>query len=89
MYIDTTVTVVGLSKDAIQLCHNWMTPFAKVAGLLGVPKLREFDRVRAEDEHNIQTHTDYLTMLVSIFFLSFKRENSGAIIPVSVISILV
>lgn len=70
MYIDTTVPVSGLSKDAIQLCLNWMTPFAEVAGLLAVPKLREFNRVRAEDKHNIQTHTDYLTMLVSIFFLS-------------------
>ncbi|XP_075907902.1 G1/S-specific cyclin-E2-like isoform X2 [Nelusetta ayraudi] len=60
---ETVEKVSGLSKDAIQLCLNWMTPFAEVAGLLGVPKLREFERVKAEDKHNIQTHTDYLTML--------------------------
>lgn len=61
--------VSGLSRDAIQLCLNWMAPFAEVAGLFGVPKSREFGRVNAEDEHNIQTHTDYMTMLVSSFFL--------------------
>lgn len=61
--------VSGLSRDAMQLCRNWMAPFAEVAGLFGVPKLRELARVNAEDEHNIQTHTDYLTMLVSIFSL--------------------
>lgn len=64
----------GLSKDSIQLCLNWMAPYVEAAGMFGRPKLREFDRVKAEDKHNIQTHTDYMTMLVSIFcciFFSF------------------
>lgn len=63
------VSLSGLSRDATQLCRNWMAPLAEVAGLFGVPKRREFSRVNAQDEHNIQTHADYLTMLVSIFFL--------------------
>lgn len=45
---------------------NWVAPFAKVAGLFGVPKRRQFAEVDAEDEHNIQTHADYLAMLVSV-----------------------
>lgn len=77
--MNLVMPVSGLSRDAIELCRNWMAPLAETAGLFGVPKRREFSRVDAEDEHNIQTHTDYLTMLVSIFFLSaclsFKTSN--------------
>lgn len=60
---ETVEKVSGLSRDAIQVCLDWMAPFAEVAALLGVPELKEFDRVKAEDRHNIQTHMDYLTML--------------------------
>lgn len=71
MQINLVGVCSGLSKDSIQLCLNWMAPYVEAAGMFGRPKLREFDRVKAEDKHNIQTHTDYMTMLVSIFCCIF------------------
>lgn len=49
-----------------------MGPFVETVGLFGGAPLREFVRVKKEDKHNIQTHSDYLTMLVSFFmFFTF------------------
>ncbi|KAI3358136.1 hypothetical protein L3Q82_003136 [Scortum barcoo] len=55
--------VTGLSKDATQPCVNWMAPFVESVGWFGRPTLKDFDRIKTEDRHNIQTHTDYMTML--------------------------
>ncbi|XP_036948276.1 G1/S-specific cyclin-E2-like [Acanthopagrus latus] len=55
--------VTGLSKDAIQLCVNWMAPFVESVGCFGRAMLKDFVEVRTEDKHNIQTHTDYMAML--------------------------
>lgn len=59
---------LGLSKDNIQLCVNWMAPFVESVNWFGKATLRDFSRINKEDRHNVQTHTDYMTMLVSIFF---------------------
>lgn len=70
----------GLSKDATQLCVNWMAPFVETVGWFGRATVKEFARVKTEDEHNIQTHTDYMNMLVSIF-LFLLRGNIKLISP--------
>lgn len=62
----------GLSKDAIQPCVNWMAPFVESVGCFGRAMLKDFVKVKTEDKHNIQTHTDYMAMLVSVF-LSYLR----------------
>ncbi|XP_040909759.1 G1/S-specific cyclin-E2-like [Toxotes jaculatrix] len=54
--------VSGLSKDAIQPCVTWMAPFVESVSRSGRATLRDFARIK-EDRHNIQTHTDYMTML--------------------------
>ncbi|XP_042290959.1 G1/S-specific cyclin-E2-like isoform X2 [Thunnus maccoyii] len=56
----------GLSKDAIQPCVNWMAPYVESVSRFGRATLRDFARVKSEDRHNIQTHTDYMTMLEDI-----------------------
>uniref|UniRef100_A0A3Q3X6D0 Uncharacterized protein n=1 Tax=Mola mola TaxID=94237 RepID=A0A3Q3X6D0_MOLML len=63
---ETVEKVSGLSKDATQPCVNWMAPFVETVGLLGRAAVREFSSVKTEDKHNIQTHTDYMSMLVSV-----------------------
>lgn len=77
MQINLVGVCSGLSKDSIQLCLNWMAPYVGAAGMFGRPKLREFGIVKAEDKHNIQTHTDYMTMLVSIFCCIFFFTRWG------------
>lgn len=46
-----------------------MAPFVRAVNEYGQPKLKDFKKVAVEDRHNIQTHVDYLSMLVSIVFL--------------------
>lgn len=53
----------GLDWDSISECVEWMVPFVNVARKVPV-KLKNFKKVAAEDRHNIQTHTNYLDMLV-------------------------
>ncbi|XP_073340381.1 G1/S-specific cyclin-E2-like [Pagrus major] len=65
--------VTGLPKDAIQLCVNWMAPFVESVGWVGRVTLKDFVKVKTEDRHNIQTHTDYMTMLE---YASKKEVNS-------------
>uniref|UniRef100_A0A3P8TJI1 G2/mitotic-specific cyclin-B2 n=1 Tax=Amphiprion percula TaxID=161767 RepID=A0A3P8TJI1_AMPPE len=57
----------GLSKDVLQPCLNWMAPFVETVGCTGSMVLKEFTNVKMEDRHNIQTHSDYMAMLVSAF----------------------
>lgn len=54
---------VGLDWDSISECVEWMVPFVNVARKVSV-KLKHFKKVAVEDCHNIQTHTNYLDMLV-------------------------
>lgn len=59
----------GLSKEATQLCVNWMAPFVESLGQFGRATLKDFTTIKKEDRHNIQTHTDYMTLLVGILLL--------------------
>uniref|UniRef100_A0A672GVQ3 G2/mitotic-specific cyclin-B2 n=1 Tax=Salarias fasciatus TaxID=181472 RepID=A0A672GVQ3_SALFA len=58
--------VTGLPKHVIQPCVTWMAPFAQSASRFGKETLKDFAGKKIEDGHTIQTHTDYLTMLVSV-----------------------
>ncbi|TDH03855.1 hypothetical protein EPR50_G00146070 [Perca flavescens] len=75
---ETAEKVSGLSKDVIQLCVNWMAPFVESVGLFGRATLRDFVGIKKEDRHNIQTHTDYLTMLENV---SQKEVNRQFLTP--------
>ncbi len=55
----------GLKWEAIEACVNWMAPFVETMTCYESAQLREFEQVPSEDRHNIQTHVDYLCMLVS------------------------
>lgn len=45
-----------------------MNPFARAVRDWPRPQLKDFKKVAAEARHNIQTHVDYLAMLVSSHF---------------------
>lgn len=62
--------LLGLTWDSISSCVRWMAPFVRTVNEFGQPKLKDFKKVAAEDRHNIQTHVDYLSMLVSVTFLT-------------------
>lgn len=72
---ETVEKVTGLSKDATQPCVNWMAPFVESVSW---PTLKDFDRIKTEDRHNIQTHTDYMTMLENA---SKKQMSSQFLTP--------
>ncbi|KAF7691275.1 G1/S-specific cyclin-E2-like [Silurus meridionalis] len=55
--------VSGLSWEAIESCVNWMAPFVETMMGYESAKLKNFTKVSSEDQHNIQTHIDYLSML--------------------------
>lgn len=65
---------LGLDWDNISECVEWMVPFASVAKKVPV-KLKNFKKVAAEDRHNIQTHTNYLDMLVGGLNLPFRKQK--------------
>lgn len=51
-----------------------MAPFVETLGRFGQATPRDFARVKKEDRHNIQTHTDYMTMLVNKLFIFIKKH---------------
>lgn len=54
-----------------------MAPFVETVGWFGRATQREFAKVKTEDKNNIQTHTDYVTMLVSMFYSSRMVNSFG------------
>lgn len=72
----TVEKVSDLSKDVIQPCLNWMVPFTESVRQFGEATLRDFKNVESEDRCNIQTHTDYLTMLDN----TGQREENGQLL---------
>lgn len=67
----TVEKVSGLSKEVLQPCLNWMVPFAAAVQQFGKAPLKDFQDIKPEDRHNIQTHTDYLSMLEN----ANKKQN--------------
>ncbi|KAL4671760.1 hypothetical protein H8959_004469 [Pygathrix nigripes] len=78
----TSIEVVkkasGLEWDSISECVDWMVPFVNVVKSTSPVKLKTFKKIPMEDRHNIQTHTNYLAMLVCFFmsFLALLSESS-------------
>ncbi|CAK6949176.1 G1/S-specific cyclin-E2-like [Scomber scombrus] len=70
---ETVEKLSGLSKEDIQPCVNWMAPSAELGSRFGRAELRDFPTIKSEDRHNIQMHTDYMTMLEAV---SQKEANS-------------
>lgn len=72
---------LGLTWDSISSCVRWMAPFVRTVNEHGQPKLKDFKKIVAEDRHNIQTHVDYLSMLVSNVlstpYLWLRRKTEG------------
>lgn len=50
----------------METCVNWMAPFVETVMGYEKAQLKDFVKVSSEDRHNIQTHVDYLSMLVSL-----------------------
>ncbi|XP_026156644.1 G1/S-specific cyclin-E2-like [Mastacembelus armatus] len=63
LQLETVEKLSGLSRDVIQPCVTWMAPFVESTSRFGRATLRDFVRIKKEDRHNIQTHTDYMAML--------------------------
>uniref|UniRef100_A0AAY4BAS8 Cyclin E2 n=1 Tax=Denticeps clupeoides TaxID=299321 RepID=A0AAY4BAS8_9TELE len=77
---DVVHKVSGLTWDSIESCVRWMTPFVRTVSECSQVQLKDFKKVAAEDSHNIQTHVDYLTMLVICFLFSCSPVGVGGIL---------
>lgn len=55
----------GIPREVLQRCVHWMAPFVGTSGRFGRATLKDFAAIKSEDRHNIQTHTDYMSMMVS------------------------
>ena len=67
-----TFLYLGLEWDNISECVDWMVPFVNVVKSTSPAKLKIFKKISMEDRHNIQTHTNYLAMLVCfLYFLVY------------------
>lgn len=58
---------LGLEWDNIWNA-DWMVPFVSVVKVLAQQSLRFLEKISMEDRHNIQTHTNYLAMLVCFLY---------------------
>lgn len=65
LYFLAFVPGAGLTWEAIESCVNWMAPFVETMMGYESAKLKNFAKVSSEDRHDIQTHINYLSMLVS------------------------
>ncbi|XP_041625038.1 G1/S-specific cyclin-E2 isoform X2 [Vulpes lagopus] len=81
----TSIEVVkkasGLEWDNISECVDWMVPFVSVIKSTSPVKLKIFKKISMEDRHNIQTHTNYLSMLDEVNYVNTFRKG-GQLSPV-------
>jgi len=54
-----------------------MAPFVESVNGFGGAPLKDFVGVKEEDRHDVQTHTDYMSMLVGVqfFILCFWNKS--------------
>ncbi|KAF3834264.1 hypothetical protein F7725_025468 [Dissostichus mawsoni] len=73
---ETVEKVSGLCTHSLQQCVSWMAPSVEAVSSFGRAALRDFVSIKKEDQHNIQTHLDYMSMLVR------GRQSKGSERPV-------
>ncbi|XP_076023949.1 G1/S-specific cyclin-E2 [Genypterus blacodes] len=60
---DVVHKVSGLTWESVAPCVAWMRPFMETLRAEPRAQLKSFSKVKADDRHNIQTHTGYLELL--------------------------
>nr|XP_040045527.1 G1/S-specific cyclin-E2-like isoform X1 [Gasterosteus aculeatus aculeatus] len=60
---ETAETVSGLSRDAVQPCVDWMAPYVESVNWFGRAPLKDFAGIKEENRHDVQMHTNYMSML--------------------------
>ncbi|XP_068189558.1 G1/S-specific cyclin-E2-like [Antennarius striatus] len=71
---ESVESVSSLPFQCFKSCVKWMTPYAETVHWFGRATQRDFAGVKTEDKYNIQTHTDYMSML---FYTYDKRLGTG------------
>ena len=71
----------GLSWESVAPCVRWMGPFMDTLKELPKAELKTFAKVKSDDRHNIQTHIDYLHLLVR-FPLNVSAFNCQTLAPI-------
>ncbi|KAM9310795.1 G1/S-specific cyclin-E2 [Pholidichthys leucotaenia] len=85
---DIVHKVSGLAWENVSHCVQWMTPFVDVVRSEPKPQLKDFPKVKADDRHNIQTHTGYLDMLRMAQELQATQAKTQQLSPVAMGAIL-
>uniref|UniRef100_A0A3B5MJN8 Cyclin E1 n=1 Tax=Xiphophorus couchianus TaxID=32473 RepID=A0A3B5MJN8_9TELE len=65
-----------LKWDLTEECVRWMVPFAMVLREAGGSPMKTFTGITADDMHNIQSHSSFLSLLVIIIFNSGTNQMS-------------
>lgn len=63
----------GLSRDAVQPCVDWMAPYVESVNWFGRAPLKDFAGIKEENRHDVQMHTNYMSMLVGIFLFGYTE----------------
>uniref|UniRef100_UPI0037E9A8FA G1/S-specific cyclin-E1 n=1 Tax=Semicossyphus pulcher TaxID=241346 RepID=UPI0037E9A8FA len=61
--LELVENVSALKRVEVEECVRWMVPFAKALREVGGSTMKTFSGIPADNMHNIQTHTPYLTWL--------------------------
>ncbi|MEQ2297464.1 G1/S-specific cyclin-E1, partial [Ameca splendens] len=61
--LELVENVSALTRVEVEECVRWMVPFAMVLREAGGSRMKTFAGILADDMHNIQSHTSYLTWL--------------------------
>ena len=56
---------LGMKWDDIATCVQWMSAFAITIREIGLAELKPIGSIHLDDVHNIQTHANEFTVLVS------------------------
>jgi hypothetical protein len=68
----------GHKLEELFPCIQWLAPFAKITQSLPVKPIKQFDKIPADNAHNIQIHNNGMQLLVRFDIYTFKNALISA-----------
>ncbi|XP_028295917.1 G1/S-specific cyclin-E1 [Gouania willdenowi] len=79
--LELVENVSALKRVKVEECVRWMEPFAVALREMGRSPMKVFPGISADDMHNIQTHSPYLTWLEKAQSSQDGEENHPSLCP--------
>lgn len=77
MWGKDVTTITGHKFEELFPCIQWLSPYAKVVHNQTVKPIKQFDKIQAEDAHNIQVHNN------GVQLLDYVHSQMNSILPVN------